>query len=104
MNNLLTNTLEGIKFRSPYVFCSKDGKPYSSVRHSFASYLVMLGVDLITVKQLLGHKTFKMAFRYAYLSPSHKRKAIESLEYFDGHRGGHQNGLERKTRAVNSFI
>ncbi len=46
----------------------------------FASHLVMNGVDLMTVKELLGHKDIKMTMRYAHLSPDHKRIAVQKLE------------------------
>jgi site-specific recombinase XerC len=54
--------------------------PSMIFRHTFASYLVMAGVDLLTVKELLSHKSFKMTPRYAHLSPSHKAQAISVLE------------------------
>jgi integrase len=50
------------------------------LRHTFASRLVMAGVDLRTVQELMGHKTIAMTLRYAHLSPDHKRKAIEIQE------------------------
>jgi site-specific recombinase XerD len=50
------------------------------MRHTFASRLVMAGVDLRTVQELLGHKNILMTMRYAHLSPSHKRAAVEALE------------------------
>jgi integrase len=50
------------------------------LRHTFASRLVMAGVDLRTVQELMGHKTIAMTLRYAHLSPDHKRKAIKILE------------------------
>jgi len=50
------------------------------LRHTFASRLVMAGVDLRTVQELLGHKTITMTLRYAHLSPDHKRAALEALE------------------------
>jgi integrase len=50
------------------------------LRHTFASCLVMAGVDLRTVQELMGHKSIAMTMRYAHLSPDHKRAAIEALE------------------------
>lgn len=49
-------------------------------RHTFASQLVMGGIDLTTVKELLGHKDFKMTLRYSHLAPSHKLKAVVPLD------------------------
>lgn len=39
----------------------------------------MAGVDLFTVKEVLGHKTIEMTMRYAHLSPDHKIRAVEVL-------------------------
>jgi integrase len=50
------------------------------LRHTFASRLVMAGIDLRTVQELMGHKTIAMTLRYAHLSPDHKRAAMETLE------------------------
>jgi len=81
-----------------HCFCNEQSQPYSSIhslydntvkragiidfcfhdlRHTAASYMVMKGLDLTTVKEILGHQTIKMTMRYAHLSPMHKRESME---------------------------
>jgi len=86
---------------SEYVFTGKTGKPLTDIkkgfhtalrkagihdfrfhdlRHTFASQLVMAGIDITSVKELLGHKSLTMTMRYSHLSPGHKRKAVHVLD------------------------
>ncbi|RKZ30366.1 hypothetical protein DRQ36_05840 [bacterium] len=86
--------------KNEWIFPGKNGKPIGSVktafktalrksgikdlrfhdlRHTFASYLVMGGVNLRTVQQLLGHKDIKMTMRYSHLSKEHVKDAVEIL-------------------------
>ena len=39
----------------------------------------MAGIDITSVKELLGHKSLTMTMRYSHLSPGHKRKAVHVL-------------------------
>jgi site-specific recombinase XerD len=85
---------------SPYVFRNRSGDRLSSprfwfdravkdakledftwhcLRHTFASRLVMKGVDLRTVQELMGHKTIQMTVRYAHLAPQHQLAAVQRL-------------------------
>ena len=85
---------------SSYIFCNDKGNPYRDIRksfftvlkksginsfrfhdlrHTFASQLVMSGVDINTVRELLGHKDIRMTLRYSHLAPSHKKRAIDIL-------------------------
>lgn len=52
---------------------------WHDMRHSFASKLVMSGVDLTTVRELLGHADFTMTLRYSHLGDHIKRQAVEKL-------------------------
>ena len=56
------------------------------LRHSFASYLAHLGVDLYTIAVLLGHKTkggkYSMTARYAHLQQDHLLEAVRKLDMY----------------------
>ena len=104
INKTLGGVLQALPKRldSPFViFHPKTGLPYGEIKHSFEtarknanlavfhfhdlrrtceSHLIMSGVDLATVKELLGHKDIKMTLRYAHLAPAHKAQAVDILD------------------------
>ncbi len=85
-----------------YVFTSRDGRHFRrashlrrlervqataglrkigwhTLRHSFATHLVLKGVPLRTVQELLGHSTITMTMRYAHVAAPNLRAAIDLL-------------------------
>jgi site-specific recombinase XerD len=56
-----------------------EGYTWHCNRHTFASRLVMGGVDLRSVQQLGGWRTLAMVQRYSHLAPQHLRDAVECL-------------------------
>jgi integrase len=96
MNSVLQKTLKALRktANSPYVFASEApdklfleickqagiaGFTWHCLRHTFASRLVMAGVDLRTVQEFLGHKSIMTTMRYAHLAPEHQANAVERL-------------------------
>lgn len=107
VNSYLESILEALPRTSRSVFPNKEGKAFNNIhkgfyaavrragighfrfhdlRHNFASQLVMEGIDLVTVKELLGHKQITTTMRYSHLSNEHKRSALERLQARYGHQ------------------
>lgn len=56
------------------------GVTVHTLRHTFASWLVMAGADLLTISRLMGHASIKTVERtYAHLSPQHRLTTVEML-------------------------
>ena len=52
-----------------------------SLRHTFASHMIMEGVDVFTVSKLLGHSSIQVTEVYAHLVPDHIRACVERLKF-----------------------
>ena len=71
----------------------EDGRQkvvFHTLRHTFASWLVEQGIDLYTVKELMGHGTLAMTERYSHLDPEKLQRAVKTLE--EGIRAKQGNG------------
>ena len=87
---------------NPFVFCGREGQHlhnrskhsdwqkylneagitnprWHDLRHTFASRLVMRGVDLYTVSMLMGHHSTEMTERYSHLAPDFLKNAVNVL-------------------------
>lgn len=51
------------------------GITFHALRHTYASLLRKAGVDLITIKDLMGHSDIKTTMIYAHLAPDHVTRA-----------------------------
>ena len=65
-----------------YRACKKagiKGLRFHDLRHTFASRLSARGVDLNTIRELLGHGSIRMTQRYLHSNQALKRNAVESI-------------------------
>jgi integrase len=64
---------------------------FHTLRHTFGSWLAIQGTPILTIKELMGHKTLAMTERYAHLSPGVKKEAALALESgFEASRDGNK--------------
>lgn len=58
---------------------AKDRITTHSLRHTHASWLAMSGLDILHIKEQLGHKTIEMTMRYSHLIPNRRHEATIRL-------------------------
>ena len=82
---------------------------FHDTRHNFASRLVKEGVDIITVKNLLGHSSVTITERYTHSSQKQSKEAVERLVK-DAETPGNfwnisrMNNAEAKTMEVSRLL
>lgn len=120
MSEAVAAVLDGLPRQSHFVFPDKDGNAMSgnqlrldliriaqnagiydltqvhSLRHTFASQLLMRGADAFTVKTLMGHSNIQTTLIYAHQTPGHLREAVEKLNALPGERETTKNKEEDK--------
>ena len=103
MSDAVADVLEGLPRQSHFVFPDKDGEAMNgnflrlqliriaknaaiydltevhALRHTFASQLLMRGVDLPTVQKLMGHSNIETTLIYSHQTTDHLREAVEKL-------------------------
>jgi len=84
-----------------YLICYPDGRRINSIRtsfnkackkagvratphtlrHSFASHLIMNGADLVSLKELMGHSQISTTIIYSHVSEDHLARGVEKLKW-----------------------
>lgn len=94
-DNVITNSANGIILRMPDHFISaiehvipgnkereiKYKITAHSLRHTHASWLAEEGLDILQIKEQLGHKNIEMTMRYAHLIPNIRHEITKKLNF-----------------------
>lgn len=121
LTDLLRDAINKASPEVPWVFARREGQPIKSVREAFegacrragitglrfhdlrhtaGTRMSLAGVDLPTVKEILGHATILTTLRYAHPTSERRRRAVEALasgQYMDS-KG--EKGLTAVARSV----
>ena len=126
MNSVIVVALKNIKRENDFVFpgprkskqysdifypfkqaCKKAGIKdlrFHDLRHTAATLMVTGGVDLVTVKEILGHSSIEQTMRYAHPTPENKRKAVNVLAGVLGKKVVTIRSYEGDKQGVNTIL
>ena len=106
IQRLFINLMKKREGNSDYVFVGKNNGPLTiklrerlktitkrcgfpevtkihTLRHTFASHMIMQNVDLPTLQKLLGHSDIKTTMIYTHLATDHLAEAMNKLSFLD---------------------
>jgi integrase len=94
----ILKSVQSLSGEGRYVFADKNGNPMGSIktafmmarakagistkcrfhdlRHTFGSRCAQLGMDVMTIKELMGHAAVTTTMRYMHVGEDHKRRAL----------------------------
>lgn len=126
MNPLVEKTLRNIDRKSELVFCSSISKGilnymerewrkacgkakikdfrFHDCRHTFATWMIIAGVDLVTVKEILGHANIQTTMRYAHPTPENKRRAVNIISSILGEKPDTIQAQKEKSQVETSLL
>ncbi|MFW9626841.1 MAG: tyrosine-type recombinase/integrase, partial [Sulfurospirillum sp.] len=92
---VITNSAGGIILKMPAYFMTavesvipgnkeRDSKykiTAHSLRHTHASWLAEAGLDILQIKEQLGHKNIEMTMRYAHLIPNIRHEMTRDIKF-----------------------
>ena len=74
-----------------------QGVCWYTLRHTAASRRIMAGVDLVTVKEIMGHRDIETTLRYAHLAPEHLKDGVNRGSLF-------QSSVKNETGTLTAAI
>jgi integrase len=74
-----------IVMRRHKTLCKRLGLDFRlyDFRHTYGSRMAMAGVDLMTLRELMGHSSITITQRYCHPTPEHKRAAVAKLAEYN---------------------
>lgn len=79
----ISPSITGTRFTKYLKRSGLTGKGFTmhKLRHTYASHLVLAGVDLLSVQQLLGHSDLNSTQVYTHINTQHLKKQIEKSPF-----------------------
>lgn len=75
-----------------YSFDVSQGQSTHILRHTFASWFMINGGNILTLQRILGHQSISMTMKYSHLAPDHLQEAVRlnpMTLFFDRKKAAH---------------